>query len=114
MKRRTWALALAALAVVAPALAQIRIGQSAAFTGPAAASVQEATEGARIYLDAVNAQGGIRGQRIDLISMDDRYDAPTAAANTAPSTAPTAAPPAACCAAGRCAASCWQSARSAS
>ncbi len=63
------------------AAAQIRIGQSAAFTGPAAASVQESTDGARLYLDAVNAQGGIKGQRIELISLDDRYDPQQAAAN---------------------------------
>jgi len=83
MTRRILALALAALLLVAaPARAQIRIGQSAAFTGPAAASVQEGTEGARLYLDAVNAQGGIKGQRIELISMDDRYDPQVAATNT--------------------------------
>lgn len=63
------------------AQAQIKIGQTAAFSGPTAASVKESTEGARLYLDAVNAQGGIKGQRIELISLDDRYEPRLSAAN---------------------------------
>jgi len=62
--------------------AQIKIGQTAAFTGPGAVTVQENTEGARLYIDAVNAQGGIKGERIELISMDDKYDPKLAAENT--------------------------------
>ena len=65
-----------------PASAQIKIGQTAAFSGPAATAVLESTEGARMYLDAVNAQGGIKGQRIELISLDDKYDPKLSAANT--------------------------------
>jgi len=62
--------------------AQIKIGQTAAFSGPGAATVQETTEGARLYLDAFNAQGGLKGQRIELISLDDKYDPGLSAANT--------------------------------
>lgn len=70
-----WMLGVALLAAATAGQTQaIKIGQTAAFTGPGAGSVLETTEGARLYLDAVNAQGGIRGQRIELISMDDRYE----------------------------------------
>ena len=56
------------------ASAQIRIGQTAGFTGTVAASVKEATDGARLYFDAVNARGGVNGQKIELISLDDKFD----------------------------------------
>jgi ABC-type branched-subunit amino acid transport system substrate-binding protein len=63
------------------ALAQsLRIGMVAGFSGPVAGIVQESAEGARLYFDAVNAQGGIRGQNIELLTQDDRYDPATAAA----------------------------------
>lgn len=84
LRRFSAVLAGALCAGMAPfgAQAQIKIGQTAAFSGPGALSVQESAEGARLYFDAVNAQGGIKGQRIELISMDDRYDPGLAAANT--------------------------------
>jgi len=70
---------LAALASVAAlclacttAGAQIRIGQTSGFTGPVATSVAEINVGAKLYLDHVNATGGIGGQQIELVSMDDK------------------------------------------
>ena len=57
-----------------PAAAQIRIGQTAGFTGAVAASVKEATDGAKLYFDAVNARGGVNGQKLELISLDDQFD----------------------------------------
>ena len=48
--------------------AQIRIGQTSGFTGPVAASVGEINVGAKLYLDHVNASGGIGGQQIELVS----------------------------------------------
>jgi len=50
------ALLLALLGTAAHA--QILIGQSAGFSGPVAAGVKETTDGARLYLNAVNAKGG--------------------------------------------------------
>mgnify|MGYP000864593739 CR=1 FL=1 len=79
---RALALSGLMLSVSAVVQAQIKIGQTAAFSGPGAAVVQETTEGARLYIDAVNAQGGIRGQQIELISMDDKYEPRLSAANT--------------------------------
>ena len=52
--------------------AQIRIGQTSGFTGPVAASVGEINVGAKLYLDHVNASGGIGGQQIELVSLDDK------------------------------------------
>jgi branched-chain amino acid transport system substrate-binding protein len=63
------------------AQAQILIGQTAGFTGPVAAGVKETTDGARLYIDAVNARGGVNGQKIELISLDDKFDPKLAAAN---------------------------------
>jgi branched-chain amino acid transport system substrate-binding protein len=54
--------------------AQIVIGQTAGFTGTVASSVKEATDGAKLYFDAVNARGGINGQKIELVSLDDKFD----------------------------------------
>ena len=70
-----WAISLLALWLTSSAVwAQIRIGQPSGFTGAVAAGVKENTEGARLYLDAVNAKGGINGQKVELVSVDDQFD----------------------------------------
>lgn len=76
------ALGLAA-ALVWPVAAwtQIRIGQTAGFSGPVAAGVKETTDGARLYFDAINAKGGVNGQKIELTSLDDKFDPKLAADN---------------------------------
>jgi branched-chain amino acid transport system substrate-binding protein len=51
--------------------AQIRIGQTTGLTGPVAASVADMNVGAKLYLDHINAQGGVGGQAIELVSLDD-------------------------------------------
>jgi branched-chain amino acid transport system substrate-binding protein len=78
----TAALCLAAC-MLTPALgwSQIRIGQTAGFSGPVAAGVKETTDGARLYIDAINAKGGVNGQQIELISLDDKFDPKLAAEN---------------------------------
>ena len=63
--------------------AQIRIGQTSALTGPASAAVNEINIGAKLYLNWVNADGGINGQAIELVSLDDTNKAPAAAENAA-------------------------------
>lgn len=65
---------LAATFVAAPAVAQIFIGQPSGFTGSVAAGVKENTDGAKLYLDAVNARGGVAGQKVELVSVDDKFD----------------------------------------
>jgi branched-chain amino acid transport system substrate-binding protein len=59
---------------VSAANAQILIGQTAGFTGAVAAGVKETTDGAKLYLDAVNAKGGVNGQTVKLVSLDDKFD----------------------------------------
>lgn len=75
------AAAACSFALALPAGAQIVIGQSAAFTGPVAAGVQETTTGARLYLDAVNAAGGVHGKTVELVSLDDKFDPKLAGEN---------------------------------
>ncbi len=57
-----------------PAWAQLRIGNPSGITGSVAAGVKENIDGARLYFDAVNARGGVNGQKIDMISVDDKFD----------------------------------------
>jgi ABC-type branched-subunit amino acid transport system substrate-binding protein len=82
---RTLYAAVAALALLysGTAPAQIRIGQTSALTGPASAAVNEINIGAKLYINAVNAEGGIGGQPIELVSLDDNNKAPAAAENAA-------------------------------
>ena len=61
--------------------AQILIGQTAGFTGAVAAGANETTLGAKLYLDAINAQGGIGGHKIELISLDGKFEVNLAAEN---------------------------------
>ena len=66
--------ALALCLATSATWAQIRVGQPSGFSGAVAAGVKENTEGATLYLDAVNAKGGIHGQKVELVSMDDQFD----------------------------------------
>lgn len=52
----------------------ILIGQSVGITGSAAATVKESMQGASLYFNQVNAQGGIGGRKIELVAMDDKFD----------------------------------------
>jgi ABC-type branched-subunit amino acid transport system substrate-binding protein len=63
------------------AFGQIRIGQTSGFTGGVAAPVKDINIGAKLYLDSVNAEGGIGGQRIELVSLDDQNKVPLALEN---------------------------------
>jgi branched-chain amino acid transport system substrate-binding protein len=74
---------VAAVAALAPLWAgsQLLIGQTAGFSGPVAAGVKETTEGAKLWIDSVNARGGVHGQKIELLSLDDKFEPPLAAAN---------------------------------
>ena len=70
------------LFVAGTATAQIRIGQTTGLSGPVAAPVKEINLGANLYIDHVNSEGGIGGQRIELVSLDDKNQVPLAAQNT--------------------------------
>lgn len=60
---------------------EIVVGQSIPLTGPLAKQGSAVVNGARAYIDRVNAAGGVNGQRIKLITLDDRGDSKQTAAN---------------------------------
>ena len=69
------------LVAAVSAHADILIGQTTSVTGPVAASVGETLVGVHAYLDHVNAQGGVHGEKIKLITLDDNFKPPRAAEN---------------------------------
>jgi branched-chain amino acid transport system substrate-binding protein len=82
---RTPILVAAALAGLAAAPAQAEdayvVGVTAALTGPPASTYAPAVEALRIYIDRVNAAGGINGKKINLMIEDDSAQPSKAAAN---------------------------------
>ncbi len=56
----------------------LKIGLAAPFTGPAATFGQRLARGARLRVDAINAEGGIAGRPIQLVTVDDEADAAVA------------------------------------
>jgi branched-chain amino acid transport system substrate-binding protein len=76
-------LALAILVEAAPSQAQesYKIGVTAAMTGPAAATQAPVIDMLRIYVDRLNAAGGVGGHKIDLLIEDDQGEPSKAAAN---------------------------------
>ena len=69
------------LGLAGSAAAQIVIGQTSGFTGSVATGVKENTDGAKLYFDAVNERGGVNGQRVELVSLDDKFDPKLAVEN---------------------------------
>ena len=86
-RRRLLAHAAAAAAVAAAprVLAQaddvVRLGQSVALTGPLGDIGSAMHRGSKVCFDAINAQGGVHGRRIDLVTRDDGYDVRRAVEN---------------------------------
>jgi branched-chain amino acid transport system substrate-binding protein len=82
MKLCRLTLAAAALLLCGAALqAQILIGQTVGVTGAVAATVKESSAGAMLYIDDVNAKGGIGGEKIEVITLDDKFDTKLTAVN---------------------------------
>ena len=88
MQRRYFSLAAGAALVAGlqPARAQtdgkIVLGQSAAFTGPAAQLGIQFYQGAKVYFDQINAQGGVGRRLIEIRKLDDGYEPDRCAENT--------------------------------
>ncbi|MBS7811898.1 ABC transporter substrate-binding protein [Roseococcus pinisoli] len=73
----------AATGLARPALAQneaIRIGWLAAMTGPSSAPAIGFNRGVVFAAEAINAEGGVRGRRIEIVTRDTQGD-PTKAVN---------------------------------
>lgn len=69
------------VAVAHAAEPPILVGQSVALSGPVAEHGRGVAEGAKLYIEATNAAGGVNGRRITLVVADDGGDAKRAADN---------------------------------
>ncbi len=67
-------LLLATCLAAAPATAQIRVGMPSGFTGSVAPGVKENADGAKLWIDHINSRGGVNGQRVELVTVDDKFD----------------------------------------
>lgn len=81
--RRTGAALTSAVLVLAStsSWAQLVIGQTSGVTGSVAAGVKENIDGAQVYFKHINKSGGVNGQRIELLTLDDKFDAKLSAEN---------------------------------
>jgi ABC-type branched-subunit amino acid transport system substrate-binding protein len=61
---------------------QLVLGQSAAFTGPAAQLGIQFHLGAKLWFDRINAQGGLDGRSIEIRMLDDGYEPDRCVENT--------------------------------
>lgn len=58
-----------------PAVAQsITLAHIGPFTGPAASDARDLNAGMQAFLTEANAKGGIAGRKLELLTLDDRYD----------------------------------------
>lgn len=88
LNRRTFTRAVAgSLALVAaPALRaqgdRLVLAQSAPFTGPAAQLGIQFHQGAKLYFEQLNAQGGVHKRQVELVKLDDGYEPDRCVENT--------------------------------
>jgi branched-chain amino acid transport system substrate-binding protein len=61
---------------------RIVLGQSAAFTGPAAQLGIQFHAGAKLWFDQLNEKGGVNGKLVEIKKLDDGYEPDRCAANT--------------------------------
>jgi ABC-type branched-subunit amino acid transport system substrate-binding protein len=54
---------------------RIKLGQAAVFSGPAAQLGIQMRNGIKAYFDHVNANGGVHGRKLELVTEDDLYEA---------------------------------------
>lgn len=74
----------AMLAAMAPCLASadIVLGHSGDLSGTSAALTKDYVRGMNAYFEDVNRKGGIRGEKIQLVSLDDAFNPDKTAENT--------------------------------
>ncbi|APV51303.1 hypothetical protein BWI17_17390 [Betaproteobacteria bacterium GR16-43] len=75
-------LAAGVSAAEGPGSKEIVVGYVSAFTGPVAGPVKELTAGLNLYLDSVNAAGGVHGRKVRVEMADDQFDPKKSAAAT--------------------------------
>lgn len=91
MQRREWMTAVGGLGLMGAGISaraesgvpanEIVLGQSAVITGPLGGPIRAMNSGIQIAFDAVNAQGGLHGRKLRLITLDDELAPPKAVAN---------------------------------
>ena len=69
-----WALALAGMLLVGPAAAEVKIAFIDPLSGGAASTGILAQKTHQFYIDAINAAGGINGEKIELLSFDNKVN----------------------------------------
>ena len=74
--------ALASFPTVRAQPDRIVLGQSAAFTGPAAQLGIQFHAGAKLFFDRLNSEGGMGGRNIEIQQLDDGYEPERCAENT--------------------------------
>ena len=67
-------LLLCSLIALTSAFAMIKVGTSLSLSGPIETLARNLQLGVQIYFDKVNAQGGVHGQKLQLITLDNQYD----------------------------------------
>jgi ABC-type branched-subunit amino acid transport system substrate-binding protein len=87
MQRSTFAGAAGMLALLAglaatPSRADIILGHSGDLSGTSASLTKDYLRGMTAYFDEVNRKGGIRGEKIKLVSLDDAFNPEKTAENT--------------------------------
>ena len=88
INRRKFSLAASGVALAsfnivrAESETKIVLGQSAAFTGPAAQLGIQFYQGAKVYFDQLNAHGGVGKRLIEIRNLDDGYEPDRCAENT--------------------------------
>lgn len=61
---------------------KIVLGMSSALTGPTSKLGEELKKGSSVYFKQLNKQGGINGQHVEIISLDDGYEPQNTVENT--------------------------------
>jgi branched-chain amino acid transport system substrate-binding protein len=79
MQRRTLLTALAVVALLAPVAAEaqkpIKVGMPMPLSGPPALFGEPASKGAQMFVDEINAKGGVLGRKLELVVRDSKADA---------------------------------------
>lgn len=87
LRRRSLLLALPAMVALGASTSRVqaagtvRFGMSAPFSGQAGVYGRQMKEGIDAAFAAINAKGGVHGQRLELIALDDGYETAPAVAN---------------------------------
>src|SRR5215471_169418 len=67
--------ALLALPLAADAQKPIKVGMPIPLSGPAALFGEPASKGAMMFLEDLNAKGGVLGRKVELVVRDSKADA---------------------------------------